>query len=45
MEVRFDPFKASSQRRALAAIRRCRTPELGGHVYRCADCAGTDFAY
>ena len=32
-------------RRALAAIRRCRTPELGGHVYRCADCAGTDFAY
>lgn len=36
---------SASQRRALAAIRRCRTPELGGHVYRCADCAGTDFAY
>ena len=32
-------------RRALAAIRRCRTPALGGHVYRCAECAGTDFAY
>ena len=32
-------------RRALAAIRRCRTPELGGHVYRCADCSGTDFTY
>ena len=36
---------SAPQRRALAAIRRCRTPELGGHVYRCADCAGTDFAY
>jgi len=34
-----------AQRRALVAIRRCRTPALGGHVYRCTDCAGTDFAY
>jgi hypothetical protein len=34
-----------AQRRALAAIRRCRTPELGGHVYRCTDCTKTDFAY
>lgn len=34
-----------AQRRALAAIRRCRTPELGGHVYRCTDCAQSDFAY
>lgn len=29
----------------MTAIRRCRTPALGGHVYRCADCAGMDFAY
>jgi hypothetical protein len=36
---------APSARRALAAIARCRTPELGGHVYRCTDCAGSDFAY
>jgi len=36
---------APAVRRALTAIRRCRTPELGGHVYRCTDCAGTDFAY
>lgn len=36
---------APAARRALAAIRRCRTPALGGHVYRCADCTGTDFAY
>jgi hypothetical protein len=36
---------APAPRRALAAIRRCRTPELGGHVYRCPDCPGVDFAY
>lgn len=36
---------APAARRALAAIGRCRTPALGGHVYRCADCAETDFAY
>ena len=34
-----------AQRRALAAIRRCRTPALGGHVYRCTECARADFAY
>lgn len=33
------------QRRALLAIARCRTPALGGHVYRCTDCDETDFAY
>jgi hypothetical protein len=34
-----------AQRRALLAIVRCRTPTLGGHLYRCADCDETDFAY
>jgi hypothetical protein len=34
-----------AQRRALRAITRCRTPASGGHVYRCTQCAGTDFAY
>ena len=34
-----------AQRRALHAILRCRTPALGGHVYRCGACAETDFAY
>ncbi|MEO6874730.1 MAG: IS91 family transposase [Opitutaceae bacterium] len=34
-----------AQRRALLAITRCRTPALGGHVYRCRDCTGTDFAF
>lgn len=34
-----------SAHRALAAIARCRTPALGGHVYRCTDCAESDFAY
>lgn len=36
---------APHQRRALVAITRCRTPELGGRVYRCTDCKGTDYAY
>ena len=46
LAVQPTPERASpAQRRALTAIRRCRTPELGGHLYRCADCAGTDFAY
>ncbi|WED65977.1 IS91 family transposase [Synoicihabitans lomoniglobus] len=34
-----------AQRRALAAIARCRTPEMGGRVYRCAHCTKHDFAY
>jgi hypothetical protein len=33
------------QRRALTAIRRCRTPALGGHVYRCTSCAEVSFGY
>lgn len=32
-------------RRALHAILRCRTPALGGHVYRCGACDETDFSY
>jgi len=40
------PLRASpAQRRALRAIQRCRTPALGGHVYRCADCTETSFGY
>jgi hypothetical protein len=34
-----------AQRRALLAISRCRTPALGGHLYRCTECDETDFAY
>ncbi len=34
-----------AQRRALDAIASCRTPVLGGRVYRCAQCERTDFAY
>ena len=44
-----DPAKTGSitpaQRRALHAIQRCRTPALGGCVYRCSACEETDFAY
>jgi hypothetical protein len=32
-------------RRALHAIVRCRTPELGGRVYRCTRCDQHDYAY
>jgi hypothetical protein len=35
----------AAQRRALLAIVRCRTPALGGQVYACTDCPGTQFAY
>jgi hypothetical protein len=34
-----------AQRRALEAITRCRTSEMGGRVYRCASCERTDFSY
>src|SRR5688500_17888353 len=34
-----------AQRRALHAIQRCRTPAMGGCVYRCTACEETDFAY
>jgi hypothetical protein len=37
--------QSAAQRRALTAIRSCRTPALGGRVYRCAQCARADFAY
>jgi len=33
------------QRRALLMITRCRTPALGGHVYRCTESTRTDFSY
>jgi hypothetical protein len=32
-------------RRALHANLRCRTPALGGRVYRCTDCTKADYAY
>jgi len=38
------PF-TPAQRRALLAIMRCRTPALGGHLYRCTACERTDYAY
>jgi hypothetical protein len=32
-------------RKALRAIVACRTPDLGGHLYACAECAHRHFAY
>ncbi|MBK8478321.1 MAG: transposase [Opitutaceae bacterium] len=34
-----------AQRRALHAIRRCRTPAMGGHRYRCAKCSSEHHAF
>ena len=31
--------------RAVEAVLSCRTPRLGGHVHRCADCGGKHYAY
>ncbi len=33
------------QLKALSAIERCRSAELGGHVLRCNDCAEVQIAY
>lgn len=34
-----------SHRRAMADIVGCRTPALGGSLYRCDDCGALDYAY
>ena len=36
---------SSARRRAMAAIERCRTAALGGHVERCGDCGHQRIAY
>jgi hypothetical protein len=35
----------SGHRKAMRAIEHCRTPVLGGHVYRCPDCDETLYLY
>jgi Transposase zinc-binding domain len=34
-----------SHRRAVQCILRCRTPALGGEIYRCADCGQDHYVY
>ena len=34
-----------SQRRALDDIVHCRTPALGGSLYRCDDCGALEYRY
>src|SRR3954464_5596055 len=34
-----------TERRVLAAIEACRTPALGGHTERCADCGLVRYAF
>ena len=33
------------QARVLAALKACRTAELGGHIYECNQCGALEFAY
>jgi len=36
---------AGAHHRAAEAILRCRTPALGGHLYRCPECGGRHLVY
>ena len=42
--AKFGRLIPPEQRAAVRAIRRCRTPALGGQAYRCT-CGQTHFAY
>jgi hypothetical protein len=44
-ERQFGSALLASHRRAVQAILSCRTPALGGQVYRCADCRKDHFVY
>lgn len=41
----YRPVMMPSQRKALADIAACCTSELGGRLYRCADCSETFWSY
>src|SRR4051812_34901490 len=42
---RFGARVPQAHRAALQAIERCRTPENGGQVYRCTQCAAEHFGF
>jgi hypothetical protein len=43
--ARFGPNMLPSHRRALADLRDCRTPAMGGRLYVCDHCGHQDFVY
>lgn len=43
--ARFGLKVPQAHRAALRAIARCRTPELGGHLYRCTACAAAHLGF
>lgn len=45
LRVHRDAARSPEQDRAVAAILSCRTPQRGGHLYRCGPCAKMEFAY
>ncbi len=44
-ERQFGSAILPSHRRAVQAILNCRTPALGGQVFRCVDCRKDHFVY
>ena len=43
--AKYDNKMLPSHRKVMRAIERCRTLELGGHVYACQDCDETQYQY
>jgi hypothetical protein len=43
--AKFGARMLPSHRKAMRAIERCRTAELGGHVYACEECDETQYQY
>ena len=43
--ARFGPTMPPWHRRAIDAIRNCRTPALGGHLRACLDCGMLEYVY
>ena len=42
---RFSESMPVSHKQALLDIQRCRTPEMGGHVYQCDDCGKKSYVF
>ena len=43
--LRERPALTQAQRRAIFAIRQCRTAVMGGHLHACGACGTREFSY